>query len=389
MFRAWPLGRLAAWYGRKINFGFYLKNCNGGANKIMAKIEFKFSRSSVNRAGSALISSNVAEQDLAKDILDNWRACHVSPLNSFQTSLRKKLKKIDNNALVSQRLKRTPSIIAKLKRNPKMNLCRMQDVGGIRAVVSNMSEVRKLEQSYKKGTRVFLIEKGGKDYINYPKSSGYRSVHKVFKCKNGFSVELQIRTKIQHAWATAVETMGTFLDHSLKSSEGPDEWLEFFSLASSAFAVLESTPRIPSFEDLSDQETFELLLAKEKELDVLNKLSGFRVVAKHITDDNRKGKYHLITLDLDRKMANIQSYSAANIELANQEYSKKEEEVSMGRNLQVVLVASDSISALKKAYPSYFLDSQNFSKQIELVRKKLDKMKSPRTMKKRAAKIRF
>lgn len=344
----------------------------------MAKVEFKYSKNAVNKAGTALIGNDSSLHDEAKTILDNWRACHVAPLNSFQTSLRLKLKQIDPDALVSQRLKRMPSIISKLERNSGMNLARMQDIGGIRAVVSNMREVRALDSYYKNGTRVFTIVKGGKDYINYPKESGYRSVHQIFKCRNGFSIELQIRTQIQHSWATAVETMGTFLNHSLKSSEGPEEWLKFFSLASSAFAVLESTPRIDEYQKLTDEETFKLLLEKEKELNVINKLSGFRVVAKHISNDRKNGKYHLIILDLDKKMANIKSFEAKHVHIANEKYSEMEEEVRKGKNIQVVLVASESVSALKKAYPSYFLDSQYFFKNLDAVRKKLLKIQNPK-----------
>lgn len=341
----------------------------------MSKIEFLYSKTAVNRAGTILLSSDANGQSEAKSVLDNWRACHAAPLNSFQKSLRLKLKNTDEDALVSQRLKRTPSILSKLERNPSMLLSRMQDIGGIRAVVKNMKKVREIEADYKNGTRIFSIVNGGKDYINYPKDSGYRSVHMIFKCKNGFSIELQIRTTIQHAWATAVETMGTFLNHSLKSSEGPEEWLKFFALASSAFAILESTPRAPEHDKYSAKEVFELLLRKEKELDVLNKLAGFRVAAHHIKDDKKNGRYHLVTLNLDAKFANIQSFSPKDIDKANIEYSLKEERVRNGENLQVVLVSSESISALKKAYPSYFLDAQQFSKQILIVRKNLLKMK--------------
>ncbi|MCL1479674.1 MAG: RelA/SpoT domain-containing protein [Marinobacter sp.] len=194
----------------------------------MAKIEFEHSKGAVNRAGVAFFNGIKEEHEHAKNVLDNWRAYHVAPLNSFQTSLRKKLSKVDSDALVSQRLKRMPSILAKLERNSGMQLARMQDIGGIRSVVKDMYSLRKIQSEYKRGTRVFLVVKGGKDYINYPKESGYRSVHMIFRCKNGFSIELQVRTIIQHAWATAVETMGTFLNYSLKSSEGPDEWLNFF-----------------------------------------------------------------------------------------------------------------------------------------------------------------
>jgi putative GTP pyrophosphokinase len=339
------------------------------------KIEKNYSKGEVNRAGLNLLNNIRPEYAEAKGILDNWRACHVAPLNSFQISLRNKLKIIDGDALISQRLKRSPSIISKLERNSKMLLSRMQDIGGIRAVTGSMQNVRALEAAYKKGTRAFSVVQGGKDYIIFPKDSGNRGIHLVFKCKNGFSIELQVRTQIQHAWATAVETMGTFLDHSLKSSEGPDEWLDFFALASSAFAVLEGTPRIPKHNSLTDKETFEKLLEMERRLDVINKLAGFRVVARHISNDKKRGQYHLVTLDLDLMKASIQSYSAKDIATANEEYSKKEAEITSGRKMQVVLVSSESIIGLKKAYPSYFLDAELFSKQIKVIKKRLEKIK--------------
>lgn len=335
----------------------------------MSKIELQHSKKSVNRAGVYLVSKIIDKYDDAKMILDNWRACHVAPLNSFQASLRRKLATMDSDALVSQRLKRTPSILAKLDRNIGMQLSRMQDIGGIRVVAKDMRKVRQIEDFYKKGTRVFTIVDSSKDYINYPKDSGYRSVHMIFKCKNGFSIELQIRTITQHAWATAVETMGTFLDHSLKSSEGPDEWLKFFSLASSAFAILESTPRVPEHDKYSPYEVYNMLLEKEKELNVLKKLSGFRVVAKHIEDDNKRGHYHLITLNLDTRRANIRTYAQKDADKANIDYSLTEDRVNKGENLQVVLVTSKSIVALKKAYPSYFLDAQLFAKKISIIKK--------------------
>ena len=335
----------------------------------------KYTKGEINRAGQQLLDKQHTAYAEVKSVLDNWRACHIAPLNSFQKSLRLKLTKLDDNALVSQRLKRTQSILAKLERNPQMLLARMQDIGGIRAVTENMQKLRELQAAYKKGTRAFSVVQGGKDYINDPKLSGHRGVHLIFKCNNGFSIELQVRTQIQHAWATAVETMGTFLDYSLKSSEGPDEWLNFFALAGSAFAILESTPRIPGQENLSDQQTFEKLLDIEKRLDVLNKLRGFRVVARHISNDKKKGRYHLITLNLELMRANIQSYGGSDIDIASAEYSRVEAEISSGRKLQVVLVSSESINALRKAYPSYFLDAELFSKQVTVIRKLVERMK--------------
>lgn len=48
--------------------------------------------------------------------------------------------------------------------------------------------------------------------------------------------------------------MGTFLNHSLKDSEGPSSWLEFFALAGSAFAYLEETPPVRGYDNLDKGE---------------------------------------------------------------------------------------------------------------------------------------
>jgi len=91
----------------------------------------EFSRSQINRAGEILTRElqsaefNGDEWIWAFEVLSNWRACHGYPINTFQATLRQKLKKIDPDALVAQRLKRTPSILAKLERFSSMNLSRI------------------------------------------------------------------------------------------------------------------------------------------------------------------------------------------------------------------------------------------------------------------------
>jgi hypothetical protein len=52
-------------------------------------------------------------------------------------------------------------------------------------------------------------------------------------------VEIQIRTKLQHSWATAVEVMGTYLNQPLKQSLGDDEYLDIFKKISKLFIWLE------------------------------------------------------------------------------------------------------------------------------------------------------
>lgn len=110
----------------------------------------RFTRMQVNRAGIALVTNNATEAAKleAQDVLNNWRACHGYPINTFQATLRMKLKHIDRHAIVAQRLKREPGIIFKLRRFDKMDLARMQDIGGLRAVVSSIPNVKRLTDEY-------------------------------------------------------------------------------------------------------------------------------------------------------------------------------------------------------------------------------------------------
>jgi putative GTP pyrophosphokinase len=117
----------------------------------MAFVEPKYSKNQVNRAGKILAtpaSYSVNDQEWADEVLANWRACHGHPINTFQATLRQKLKAIDEKAIVAQRLKRAPSIILKLQRFSGMQLARMQDIGGLRAVLRSVPRVRKLESAY-------------------------------------------------------------------------------------------------------------------------------------------------------------------------------------------------------------------------------------------------
>ena len=50
-----------------------------------------------------------------------------------------------------------------------------------------------------------------------------RYKNKLVPHHDDLRIEMQIRTKLQHIWATAVETMGTFLGQALKSRQGDQQ----------------------------------------------------------------------------------------------------------------------------------------------------------------------
>jgi putative GTP pyrophosphokinase len=342
----------------------------------MAFAEPKYSKNQVNKAGDILStpdSFSVFEQQWAEDVLTNWRACHGYPINTFQATLRLKLKSIDRDAIVAQRLKRAPSIILKLRRFRGMQLARMQDIGGLRAVVESVTKVRKLEAAYRKAHFKHVLSSSD-NYIDVPKRDGYRSIHLIYRYENelapaynGLSLELQLRTRLQHAWATAVETMGTFLGQALKSGQGEAEWRGFFRIAGAALAIVEGTAAVPGFEAHSRDAVFSELANAEKSLRVLEKLNGFAIAADRIMAQRGQGAYHLIVLDSTKRTVSIQPYPVARLEQANIDYAAIEQRTKAGDPVEAVLVSAGPIDNLRKAYPNYFLDTQEFVTQIQNV----------------------
>lgn len=177
-----------------------------------------YSKSQIMRAGQAYVDPKTTEIDreVARGIIDNWRSSHSFPLNTLQINLRSRSTSTDSESLVAQRIKRLPSIRAKLERFPSMNLARMQDIGGCRSVLSTQEDVSVVTKSFLSGRHKHRLIRHD-DYVATPKPSGYRSVHLVYayhsdrsSTYNGLNIEVQIRSRLQHAWATAVETVGTF-----------------------------------------------------------------------------------------------------------------------------------------------------------------------------------
>ena len=204
----------------------------------MQWIEPEYSGEQIRKEGKImLLSSDFDNQEFldSADIFFNWRASHAFPMQIMLDFLRKNAIRIDKQALVVQRLKRSSSIFLKLIREKGMSLSRMEDIAGCRAVLNKTEDVQRLHSNLTRSSTKHILHRE-RNYISTPKHSGYRGVHLVFKYNGGkvkyqgLHVELQLRSKIQHAWATAVEVVGTFTKQALKASAGDETWLDFFNM---------------------------------------------------------------------------------------------------------------------------------------------------------------
>jgi putative GTP pyrophosphokinase len=270
-------------------------------------IKPEYPRKKIGRAGEVLIGKENQSFtiDHALAIVSNWRSSHAYPLNSIQNSLRYRAKKIDEEYLVAQRLKRLSSIKNKLNRFPEMKLHRMQDIGGCRAILSSNELVYKLRDDII-GIQNFNIRKED-DYIATPKDTGYRGIHLISEyCGkeefNGLRIEIQLRSRLQHYWATGVEIIGTFTNQQLKAGIGGNDWLLFFQLMSLLIANIENN-------ELINLDYAKKIKQLDEELKIKEKLAGYSVITNHTEQlGNSKGRF-LVTLNVDERRLRFEYFT--------------------------------------------------------------------------------
>lgn len=352
-----------------------------------------YSRSAVDKAGKQISDPASAPEtiDAAFEVVNSWRTFHNFPLNTLAVDLKQKVRRVDPSALVARRIKRARSIIAKLRKEQGMRLTQMQDIGGCRAVVNDIESVYRLKDLYIKGRSQHALLSID-DYIRAPKESGYRSLHLVFRFKsNGYPeynkllLEVQIRTLTQHAWATAVETVGAMSGQALKSSEGEADWLEYFKYASLALEHDEGT----FFSTITPHSLGAIarsLALLEKKLNVSEKLTAYREALKS-TDKakNKTAAYFLLVLLPEQAQLRVFAYPRKKAAQAFKDYEKYERLIPLYfdrdqlplfpdlenySGAQAVLVGAESFKSIKETYPNYYLDTKLFLEKVnEFIRR--------------------
>jgi len=294
-------------------------------------------------------------------ILSYWRAKHVGSLNYITSILYDEALQIDNNAIVAKRLKRSQSIVRKLRRFNTMKLRNMQDIAGCRAIFSKQKYVDKARRVLNKNQDYKVT-----DYTKNPKNDGYRGIHLICKStdkisKDTYPVEIQLRTKVQHSWATAVEIVDLFTNQQLKLNNGEQDWLDFFKYVSCGFSHLEGNNE----DDIEQSLAMSIKLSKK-----LNIHKKFKVFAESIkiletSSDVIQSGSNLLIINLESKTIEIKNYPDEDFEIATQDYLINEQIAANTTNYIVALVSLESINGLKEAYPNYFADSKLFLKHMK------------------------
>lgn len=297
-------------------------------------------------------------------IAHSWRDAHMLPLLRVRMELSRKIGSVEKGAVTAARLKRMASIRRKLQR--PISLYQMQDIAGCRAILRSMKEVERLVAMYRDGTSQHTVQSQD-DYIGAPKKDGYRSHHLVLKfCGAGFeevfnrqTVEIQLRTRLQHAWATAVESVGLIRNENIKGGDGDADWRRFFQLMSSELAYQEERELAPTAA-LPREEVRKEIRELSRKIKAVSTLETYNR-AINFTDNYGRvhARYFLLQFDYSTRQVYVRPF--ASYDQGAEQYVE-EERVHARRN--TVLVEVNKVNDLKKAFPNYFLDVSVFTEKL-------------------------
>lgn len=319
------------------------------------------SKSRVNLAGDHIRAGTPTFEDIL--IVDKWRAAHRAVLNTFQAILRSRTR--HTGVTVAQRHKRQRTIYDKLSRFPKMQLSRMDDIAGCRLIFQDIESLYAFRTNFHKArfNHKRRNELDKYDYIRQPKATGYRGIHDVYEYHvnsevgrrlAGLFVEIQYRTLVQHAWATAVEVIGFITESQPKFQQGDKRYETAMALASEILArAFEAS--VGPFPELDDRGVVRRFLALDNELGLMKMLRGLNAADKAVTE-----KRNAILIFSGAQDLEVRSYRDATDAL------RALFELEKGRpDLDVVLVRADTSEEIRLAFKNYFSDARDFIRLVE------------------------
>ena len=332
----------------------------------------KYKRKEIDRAGFALIGDDPFKRQQALEVVTDWRQLHLPVLRELNDEL---TEYFEANGIQfefsSHRIKRMQSIVEKLKNKEKMGLGGVHDIGGVRFVFDGLEELGLAEAALLSfQPKNFVRKDKVRDYIEEPKPDGYRSIHYVYKYESdnpdydGLQIELQIRTKLQHSWAMAVETASLITGTSLKASiQDGSIWREFFKLLSAVISKKEGKPVLEEYASYTDDQIcgeYFMYADKHKLVDTLKALR----VAAGFDQHKRTGDcYCLLIVNFVTRRVGFRYFDTAEDAQASDYFTKMEQTITSDE--AALMVSMEKIEEMQKAYPSYFLDTGKFIEVLE------------------------
>ena len=315
--------------------------------------------SKINKIGIKIKDGIILNSD-EQEIFNYFRQIHELIFEEFYKKI-----KLPDKYIVVTRLKRMESIIDKLRRPNSSKLSRIDDIAGIRIIVNNFTEIYDISELLEK----LLINnnncqlKYNKDYIEFSKKDGYRSLHKIFTFSyenKNLNFEIQIRTKLQHLWSTTVEIYDLIEYKNLKS--GSFNKLKtweglFFKRCSKVIENFQKNNLVYS------KKMIDKIFKFKKYIKIFEKLKTIKSIKNiHLLEGYKDGDSLLLIIDIEKGSINFLDEEPENLVTY---YNILEQESK--KNIKLLLLTINNIKKLQSAYSNYFLDNDEFIKLLETI----------------------
>jgi hypothetical protein len=243
----------------------------------------------------------------------------------------------------------------------------MHDIAGCRLIFEDIEGLRNFREGVlsSRARHELVGDKFRYDYIASPKLSGYRGVHDVYKYEaysvagdkwNGLRIELQYRTLVQHAWATAVEISDIVNSTRLKFSDANRDITRLFLLTSEILArAHEGVPGHCA--DIDKVVLLDEFLDLEHRIHAVDRLRNLTS-----TSFNRLARssrlFILVNFTEGPRAGQSDAIGFSDTRAALDRYNFLEKEYQGVAD--VVLVGASEQDAVKLAYTNYFSDATMF-----------------------------
>ncbi|MCW6029049.1 hypothetical protein K4043_13625 [Stenotrophomonas sp. SRS1] len=184
------------------------------------------SKSEVDRIGKSLKENTIDATVLTK--LEAYRSEFTPAYSYVDRILTEKLRL----NVTGRPAKSTISIIEKLKRI-KSRLSQVQDIAGCRVISATIAEQDLVVTNAKQWFEHIEID----DKRDAP-MHGYRAIHMLVE-QGGKTVEVQVRTQIQHFWASISEKLADKYGQQIKYGKGDERVLAHLVALSAQCAMMD------------------------------------------------------------------------------------------------------------------------------------------------------
>ena len=320
-------------------------------------------------------SSSLNDLRRARGIVNNWRAAHSLPLDRVRMELEERVAPLGGEALVAQRLKRLSSIDAKLRRFHNMNLARMQDVGGCRAVLPSVDAGVRVARGYADRPSRHRVAHTD-DYLTDPRASGYRGIHLVSRFQPARRKRSTPGCESRSSSAPASNMHGRPPSrpwaHSPVRRSSPAKGTKAgcaFRIDGLGDRVQRGVPLVPDTADSRDLLRRDLAAAAAA-LAAVARLKRYRQALKVLEGHVRNGRaeyFHIVAESWPDGTARVRwnEYARDEREEAIRAFEEVEAAIEHFPGAETVLVRVASVDALRTAYPSYFADTRAFVAELE------------------------